>query len=206
MTTSKGFDPDDYPNPNYALDEITPDFEHWLRMDVWGLDEAIYLLLNVDPRMRAYTSKHAEFMVKFFEISDVARIAESRTLTFETPSIVCDHETGETRLGKVSPKEFIRWADSKKYQIPKPLQSLLTTDNDLISNDTFAVLRDSIYWQSLENKVMNAIDEYPKWSKDEKVSLTGNLMDWLNSKEMTNTTREAETIKKVLTDIYKINR
>jgi len=65
-------------------------------------------------------------------------------------------------------------------------------------------IRSTEYWQSLEAKALEAVKEFPEWSKKQrKIQLTGNLQDWL--KRITGNTREAEIIKNLLTELFDIN-
>jgi hypothetical protein len=62
----------------------------------------------------------------------------------------------------------------------------------------------STYWNSLKSLTEEAVAQYPAWSDGQrKVQKTSNLTDWLTSDIGANS-REAEIIKKVLTDIFNI--
>jgi hypothetical protein len=63
-------------------------------------------------------------------------------------------------------------------------------------------LRESPYWKKLKSKAERAILEYPNWRKEQKrVQKTSNLQDWLVETIEANT-REAEILKKVLSDLF----
>ena len=70
---------------------------------------------------------------------------------------------------------------------------------DSISNQ----LLDSSYWIEFNKLLHLAIKSFPEWyQRQKKVQKTGNLHDWLVT-ELKADSREAEFIKKILTDIYK---
>jgi len=67
-----------------------------------------------------------------------------------------------------------------------------------VNND----LSNSLYWTKFRGMVSSAVSAYPKWKAGvNKVQKSGNLQDWLLSRDDVNS-REAEIIKKVLTDFY----
>lgn len=67
-------------------------------------------------------------------------------------------------------------------------------------------LSDSIYWNKLENMTKRAIQEYPLWklsrNTDRKIQKTQDLKDWLVSAAIGADSREAEIIKKTLSDYF----
>jgi hypothetical protein len=78
----------------------------------------------------------------------------------------------------------------------KELQKYTSSKNDK------SQLTDSSYWEKLLTMASNAVSEYPEWKKTQhQVQKTANLMDWLkNSIGADN--REAEILKKVLSDFF----
>lgn len=65
-----------------------------------------------------------------------------------------------------------------------------------------ASIDESSYWNHLCQLTEKAINKYPAWSSSQnKVQKTENLMVWLKDTIKSNT-REAEIIKKVLTDLF----
>ncbi|MGR8932626.1 MAG: hypothetical protein ACU836_18555 [Gammaproteobacteria bacterium] len=68
------------------------------------------------------------------------------------------------------------------------------TDNDLIAR--------SAYLRKFFQLAVKAVNDFPGWLDQQKVvQRTGNLMDWLTA-EIGATSREAEIIKKVLSEIF----
>jgi len=71
------------------------------------------------------------------------------------------------------------------------------------TGSTSMQLLDSSYWQGFNKLVQLAIKSFPVWcQRQEKIQKTGNLQDWLVG-ELKADNREAEIIKKILSDIYK---
>ena len=62
-------------------------------------------------------------------------------------------------------------------------------------------LKTSPYWRDLTQLASQAIQKYPEWKKSQrKIQITGNFMEWLNN--LGANTREADIIKKILSDFY----
>lgn len=84
--------------------------------------------------------------------------------------------------------------DSLNEQISKFTPSENKTDK--------ASLSKSSYWGRLSKLSKQAIVEYPAWKdKQRKVQKSGNLQDWL-TQEIKADSREAEIIKKILSNFY----
>ena len=183
-------------NPRYL-----PNYEGWLRKDVWALGDAVCLLLNVEPLERkSFTYNNRKFKRDYPDALDTASKASGRTLEIEPAYYV-----GST-VPKVKPDVFIKWAEVKGYEIPEPFQSLLASDNDLISNDALGKLRKSPYWQSLEAKAIKVIEEFPEWERRQRtVKTTGNMTSWIKE-NTTKNTREIQILINVLSEIYSINK
>ena len=83
----------------------------------------------------------------------------------------------------------------KKHPSEEPLSNKGTESKTRIEG--------SSYWQRLKSKAEQSINDFPTWSAQQtKVQKTGNLQYWLTDTIGANE-REAEIIKKVLSDIYK---
>ena len=68
------------------------------------------------------------------------------------------------------------------------------TNNSALSN--------SLYWSALNELASNAIKAYPSWKeKQRKVQKSGNLQEWLTTVIQADN-REAEIIKKILSDFF----
>jgi hypothetical protein len=96
----------------------------WLRKDLWALDDAIFLLHNVDPDNSDKLIRNSkQFEKMYLDALDTAVKAEGITLPiFDTSTYM---GTEGKVYAEVEPKNFIQWADSKEYAIPEPFQQLL---------------------------------------------------------------------------------
>jgi hypothetical protein len=130
----------------------------------------------------------------------VANTATGKSLEIETT----EADKG-VNTQYVKPIVFLKWAISKGYSIPKILRPILHNMN--IHNPDLDLLRDTDVWSDLENKIIHAMKEYPGWKKLEGKNKNGlgNLTSWV--KEICNAkVREAELIKDVLSEVYKISK
>ncbi len=88
---------------------------------------------------------------------------------------------------------FLNILERKKKT--KHLQDALK-DDDVISLET------SPYWVRFRQLVVRALTDYPAWrDQQNRIQNTANLIEWL-TKTIGANTREAEIIKKVLSDFY----
>jgi hypothetical protein len=93
-------------------------YEKWLKMDSWHIDNAIYLLLGRDPdkiiHRELYLDNNNKFSQEYLDIRDVAQssIKVKNILLAET----------------VLPEQFITWAKSKKYKVPKAFEEFKHVD------------------------------------------------------------------------------
>lgn len=70
------------------------------------------------------------------------------------------------------------------------------------SLDARSPLSGSEYWQRFEGIACKALNEYPAWKQDQKkIQKTGNLQTWLTS-SISADNREADLIKKILSDFF----
>ena len=73
---------------------------------------------------------------------------------------------------------------------------------DKADNSNKSLLSQSIYWSDLGRSAVEAIAAFPTWrQKQRKIQKTGNLKDWL-IRDFHVKEREAEILKKVLSDIF----
>lgn len=162
MSERNDFDPDSLPVERFTPEELLPNYARWLKYDVWSLEEAICILLNVDPEMRAYGSQVQGFNESYSETLMVASKAEGRTLTFETPSEQTDPEyCGYIFLGRVLPKTFITWAKQKDYKIPGRLLYLLddAEENTATEESTAPTYNLAPELQQELNSLSHAVDK-----------------------------------------------
>ncbi|MCA9367681.1 hypothetical protein KC887_05495 [Candidatus Kaiserbacteria bacterium] len=80
------------------------------------------------------------------------------------------------------------------------LESAAEKGNQL--NPQLFTLEASSYWRDLKTKAAQAVDQYPGWRQQVKGKFQKSLMDdWLTT-SLKYSAREAEIIKKILTDIF----
>ena len=69
-------------------------------------------------------------------------------------------------------------------------------------NKDYSVLVKNHYWDKLTNLAIKVINEYPSWKNNQrKVQKSGNLQDWLVNNCNANN-REAEILKKILSEEF----
>jgi hypothetical protein len=82
------------------------------------------------------------------------------------------------------------------------LQKLVNQYNPTTEQTDNSALSNSLYWNELSNLVSKAINAYPSWKEGQrKIQKSGNLQDWLTSVIKADN-REAEIIKKILSDFF----
>lgn len=93
------------------------------------------------------------------------------------------------------------WFDADKFKALLEEHSLTLSLNSVITLSPEAKLKESPYWNSLKRLTIQAMQLYPEWSKTQRrIKITENLIDWL--KGLGANTREADIIKKTLSDFY----
>lgn len=105
------------------------------------------------------------------------------------------------RAYQIRPAEGIVWATPRFDKFPCFNLELLTS-NESPDQGRQSLLSKSEYWTAFSHKAELACAEYPSWSEGQcKIRKTGNLQEWL-VKTIKLKEREAEIVKKVLTEIY----
>lgn len=208
----------------FNLPSAQADFEYWGKAAYWTLDEAVALVLG-----RAPESVTWERVKKFVDVSRFAReFARLRELVdradrcnkISNPDAPSVFLNWARQYGIDVPDALTEQVDKfgattdweREYEALKVKHDALFQDYseavDLKSryaseSDSVSQLRKSRYWQELERKAVNAINEYPTWRETQtKVQKTGNLIAWLTEK-LDLDSREAEITKKVLTEIFR---
>ena len=104
--------------------EFEPDYVDWFRRGYWRINEAVSLLLNAAPDKTDELKELDEnFRKEYEKILAVAKTVEGIELfvigkgSFSTSS--------GSYYAKVPPENFVRWAQTNKYEIPKPLLDFL---------------------------------------------------------------------------------
>jgi hypothetical protein len=126
---------------NFKTSSIAPaDYNKWVKADLWTIECAILLLINVEYLPRepgiydCYSSAENELLVRK-QFMDIWNIAESSLKTGTLTKI----DKGRTGLwNEVLPKEFIRWANLKGFLIPAELSVIdlnaNTEENNVIDD------------------------------------------------------------------------
>ena len=71
-----------------------------------------------------------------------------------------------------------------------------------ISGAGAELLAQSIYWEEFERMAVRTIEQFPVWKKSvKKIQKSGNLYEWL-TRDIKASTRQAEILTKVLSDIF----
>ncbi len=103
------------------LSQAPADFEYWLKMPFWTLDESIALLLDKDPEMVTWNVVRA--YVAYYYSSDVCtEYAKLRALLLRALEV---KELEESN----SPATFLAWAKTKDLKIPEALQQAVEQQN-----------------------------------------------------------------------------
>lgn len=107
----------------------------------------------------------------------------------------------------IDPVVAVKWAKNSRSVQPFretfPDFTPYFQDYNCGSNtDQETSLVQSEYWQKLKSLAEKAIKEYPDWAKTQRKIQKSNLTDWVKKFGANN--REAEIIKKIVTEIHKI--
>ncbi len=107
----------------------SPDYLSWLRKPYWLLDEAVALMLRIDPKQRIDKYGNEKQYEEYHEMLDTATRSEgtdlqTRTSTFQHPMV----ELFGTDYAQVDPATFVQWANTEGYDIPDELLRLLDSD------------------------------------------------------------------------------
>ena len=100
--------------------KYSPNYENYKKKDIWILQDAVCLLINVNPlEKKRIFDRNKKIRDEYFDILDTAEKAEDRRMFVKK-----DYYSG-FRDAEVWPEKFIKWANSKGYAIPEPLLFLL---------------------------------------------------------------------------------
>lgn len=138
-----------------------------------------------------------------FLFDDIERNSHTAISTESYRALTAERDTLKSRVNKAigefktlrQEKELLEAErDALKVIVEKFTPPTETTDNPSLSN--------SLYWNNLNKLIRIAVNEYPNWKKTQKrIQKTGNLQDWLTSTVKVDN-REAEIIKKILSDFF----
>ena len=118
-------------------------------------------------------------------------------------SLKAERDALQRRVDKAV-KEFVTLRkDKETIEADRDRLKLLAIESTGLSQDTNDFeLTKSKSWNELNRLVKLAVTDYPNWKGNQrKVQKSGNLQDWLTGTIGANN-REAEIIKKILSDFY----
>jgi len=195
-----------YPNPNERSKEIRLFLErfHQAPWDSWSVEHRRFLAATYDnghdPRhefdayfhLYLFQEKLTEWIDKTERDGKDAAVVYLRKVEDRVNAILyADRE----RVG-------LEIQQQRKAHTEKPNGSTEAQmhQTDIVSG--LDALQKCKYWQQLQEQAMKAIDAFPSWSKQQHtIQKTGNFQDWL-VKEIGANNREAEILKKILSDIF----
>ena len=120
-------------DPKYA-----PDYQEYLKRDLWELEDAISLLLNINPnKTDARLRSNKKIFKEFDDLTKMVVLSKNRSLLWAKDIMPTNKLRGHFM---VEPKIFINWAHSKEYEIPEPLLHLLDEVEESGSKKTFSEL------------------------------------------------------------------
>lgn len=139
-----------------------------------------------------------------FLFDDIERSSHSAISRDAYQTLQAENDRLKTRLNSTAAefKKLLQEKESVEFErdsLKKIAASIKSQPSENAKNSTLA---QSGYWSNFTKTASRAVDEFPVWRDSQrKVQKTGNLMDWLtNTLEADN--REAEILKKVLSDCY----
>ncbi len=181
---------------------LPADTDHYSRLAFWNLDEMAALSFGYSPLILSLEILKQEANWSDFAL-EYARVRE-----------LIDRAISNFELSPTTPPlQFIQWAARLEIQLPADLIELVKRrapedqlaaagESARSSRDEISGLAKSPYWRDLKRKATKAINEFPEWQQSQRlIQKTGNLIEWL-VEEVGADNREAEVIKKVLTDTY----
>ncbi|MCG7867612.1 MAG: hypothetical protein JAY74_14785 [Candidatus Thiodiazotropha taylori] len=203
------------------------DYEHWCKAAYWSLDEAIALSFGKEPELVNWkilknddsfpSSKFIENYKKIREL--VLRAKAVRQLS--DPCVPSTFLSWALQTNIDVPLELIKKVETQgnvvanwKHMYGKlkeqheSLEKAYTSISHKLeqlkkNSNNHSNVKNSNYWQMLEQRAEKAIEQYPIWKQSQrKIQKTGNLQIWLLN-EIGVDNREAEIIKKILSDIFK---
>jgi hypothetical protein len=202
----------------------TANFDHWSKASYWTLEEALALSFGKEPKVvtwekvRAYTqvspfAKQYELRRDLVQRAMVSKQLHDATLpgTFLAWAKRNDFDVPEQLIERVEARG-IQVADWKTLfeQLKEKHEDLFeayqAVSNKLAeyeqSGNSPSTLEQCNSWSDFKQKAEYAIEEFPKWKKTQwKIRKTGNLQEWLTD-TIDASPREAEIIKKFLTELF----
>lgn len=143
-----------------------------------------------------------------FLFDDIERSTHTAISTDAYRALKADHDKLILRLDNAK-GEFVKLRQEKE-SIESERDSLKSIVDSLSRelkkytppSDEKSKLKESAYWERFTNMAVDSVREYPVWKRTQRqVQKTANLVDWLK-KSVGADNREAEILKKVLSDFF----
>lgn len=188
------------------------DYERATKKTLWPIGDGLMMLLGLKPTRHSdvnlsFVRSHEELKSYYEDAMDAYSLGEIelKDESFEEELLDLNpydegpsHIIEAVEMYKVRPTHLIEWVNKKGYALP------MASDGDCqkpVDKDSFLI--ESDYWQGLCKKAEIALQEFPAWSKTvRKVQKTANFQDWLTG-DIGLDNREAEIVKKVLSEKFK---
>ncbi len=210
----------------FNLPSADADFEHWSKAPYWTLEEAIALSFGKNPEVVNWnklndspTYLSSPFIGKYKRVRELAVRAKNFKQLYD-PILPGLYLAWAKRSNIDLPSELVAqveargiiiadWKDSydklkERYDLlAKKLEQVLEEYKQIkAANNAEQAMMKSDYWQEFRWKALKMVNEYSDWEKRQrKVQKTGNLQEWIRDTfDVDN--REAEILKKVLSDFF----
>jgi len=183
-----------------------PKWEKWRYIPEPKLWECVALSLNIEPDKVRHNSREwvngGPPFNESEEFQDRIDIAKSNLFKLQpTSDGVFSLITSTIPL-----TVFSYWAISIRWTIPKELAEMASSTPDVNHTEDAPqekLLASSEYWNRLETIAAKTIKQFPAWRDSQsKIQKSGNLQHWLTA-TIGADTREAEILKKILSDSFK---
>jgi len=199
------------------------DFEYWSKAAYWELDEAVALLFGKAPdivtwdNIAAYV-RTSRFAREYSRLRDLVLRAK-KSYQLDDPVVPDVFLAWAEGIGYQIPKELVAEVEKRgvmvgwenRYLKQREEYDKLEKENSALKQrvgqldadrQKARALLQSDYWLELEERAVRAVSDFPSWSATQrKIQKTGNLQDWL-TKTIGADNREAEILKKILSDIF----
>lgn len=202
----------------YNQPDANADFDYWSKSALWTLDEAIALCLGKEPEVVTWQRlkhiiKMSPFATKYARYRELARRAVSQRqlqdpaepLSFLAWAKKIELEIADGLVEQVERRgpvvrDWKKECEALTGELEKLRQEQQQTTK---ASETEQALMKFSYWRKFSQMAAKAITEYPLWHPHQRVvHKSGNLQEWLTATIGANS-REAEIIKKLLSEAYK---
>lgn len=169
---------------DHIADSINADFEYWLKLDYWTLEECLCLAFGIEPNER----------VAFIVSKTVDGEKLHKMLNRANSAYIADR-----LYPKNTPKDFINWLQIKDIPLPKGLIQIMDKQKSLTQISDNAPLMFT-HKTMLLKELLNAANKFwANYDPTDKATAPTNKMvtDWL-VKERGVSVRVAENMAQIL--------